>query len=167
MTKTTTSAETPIGEGLSLSQPLDPALSRSTPAALQAIDLTQPLPDLDNATLIPLDLASEYWSPERPGEEKRVFFVKLATSLVKPADDSDELIQLECAYFLEKVNGEVRQIRNGSKRLVGTLADAVDQGFVTQGTPMLLTYMGKKRNRTNSFSADVFSVKPLRVNVGA
>jgi hypothetical protein len=140
----------------------------STPVQnlLPAFDLTQPLPDLSGATMMPIDLMSDYWTPENMGESKRVFFVKLAQSPVRDINDPDVTHMLGCAYFLERTEkGEIKQIRNGSKRLVGALETAIDQGQISQGTPLLITYLGKKNNKTNSFKSDAWSIKPLTLSL--
>lgn len=130
-------------------------------AQVQSFDLTHHLPDLKESEVMPIDLMSDYWTPEEKGEEKRVFFVQIGVSDVVD-QETGETFPLECAFFLEQDGkGQVKQIRNGSKRLVGALV----ANQVKQGTPLLITYMGKKKNRTNSFQSDSWSIKPLRVNI--
>ena len=130
----------------------------------QVFDLTSstvPLPDLADAEEIPLDLMSDYWSPENAGEFKNVFFVGIDESPVLD-QNSGEMIQLECGFFLEKDKaGQVKQIRNGSKRLVG----AMIANNVQRGTALKITFMGKKKNRTNPNMSDNWSIKPLRINI--
>jgi len=130
----------------------------------QVFDLTSstvPLPDLGLAEEIPLDLVSDYWTPENAGEFKNVFFVGIDNSPVLD-QNTGETIDLECGFFLEKDSkGQVKQIRNGSKRLVGAM---VANG-VQRGTALKITFMGKKKNRTNSYLSDSWSIKPLRVNL--
>ncbi|RIV19749.1 hypothetical protein DYU11_22735 [Fibrisoma montanum] len=141
----------------------------TTPQTLdvQAFDLTNNnLPDLESAHEMPLDFMSDYWTPENIGESKRVFFVKIDKSLVRDINDAEVVHELPCAFFLERTpKGEVRQIRNGSKRLVGALEVAYEQAMIQRGTPLLITYLGKKSNKTNSFKSDNWSIKPLVINV--
>jgi len=133
----------------------------------QIFDLTRSvvdLPNLTDAIEMPLDLMSDYWTPENPGEFKRVFFdrIDISQALVKDKDGLDVLIDLECAYFLEQdKNQEIKSVRNGSKRLVGALLSQNMQ----RGTALKITYLGKKKNRNNSFLSDNWSVKPLIVNI--
>lgn len=131
-------------------------------ASVQVFNLQEgDLPSLQNADVTPIDLMSDYWSPTEVGEQKRVFFVRIEESQVL-SQESAELIDLECALFIEQTpKGEAKQIRNASRRLVG----ALQAHQVQTGTPLLITYMGKKRNRTNSFQSDSWSIKPLRVNI--
>ena len=152
---------------LTLSDSQEVSTPKNQNLSVMALDLTQPLPDLETADVMPIDLMSDYWTPESPGESKRLVFVKLDTSPVRDVNDPEVEHQLACAYFLEKtLKGEIRQIRNGSKRLVGALQTVIEQGMVGQGTPLLVTFLGKKQNRTNSFKSDNWSIKPLKLNVG-
>lgn len=117
------------------------------------------LPDISEefAAALPIDLMSDYWTPEQVGEQKRVFFSEIG--MRKVLDESTgELIDLESAFFIEQVaSGELVQVSNGSKRLVGAIVAAQIQ----RGTPLLITYKGKKRNKSNKYSSDNWSVKPL------
>lgn len=114
---------------------------------------------LDTAESSQIDLMSNYWSPETPGESKRVIFDRIDISPVL-AVETGEVIDLECAFFFVKENGQVKQLRNGSKRLVGAL-----QSYnILRGTPLEIKYKGKKQNRMNSFKSDDWSVTPLIIN---
>lgn len=129
---------------------------------LQSFDINNGFPDLKDATEIPMDLMSDYWTPEKPGESKKVFFDSIRERLVRDQQNPDILIELPCAYFFEPdANGQVKTISNGSKRLVGV----IEAYNIPRGTPLLLTYLGKKKNATNSYSSDQWSVKPLRLNI--
>jgi hypothetical protein len=128
---------------------------------IQTIDLNGQMPDLSQAIETPIDLMSDYWTPVNPGESKRVVFVKIDS---RPVADqtSGEIFDLECAFFLEQTpTKEVRMVSNGSKRLVG----AISASNLAPGTPLLITYMGKKKNKNNGYSSDNWSVKPLIVNL--
>lgn len=130
----------------------------------QTFDLTGSivnLPDLSQAIEVPLDLMSDYWTPGPAGESKLVFFDRIDISKVID-QQTGETIDLECAYFLEQDSkGEIKSVRNGSKRLVGALVSA----DVQRGTALKITFAGKKKNRNNSFQSDSWSIKPLRVNI--
>jgi hypothetical protein len=117
------------------------------------------MPDLENAQVLPLDLSSEYWTPVNAGESKRLIFIKIENTQVQDITDPSVILDLPCVYFLEKTDEGVKQIRNGSKRLVAAVEN------VRQGTPLLLQYRGKVRNKNNSFMSDNWSVKPLILNV--
>ncbi len=128
---------------------------------LAVIDLNGELPDLSKADVFPFDLMADYWTPEGTGESKRVHFDRIAERAVAD-QQTGETIDLECAFFLEQQGGgELKTVSNGSKRLVGAL-----QAYnIQKGTPLLITYLGKRKNRTNQFSSDVWSIKPLRIAI--
>lgn len=117
------------------------------------------LPDLAEATAVPVDLIPNYWTPENKGEFKRVFFDTIKDITVLD-QQTGELLQLTCAFFYEKVNGQVNTISNGSKRLVGLF----EGGQIPRLTPLQITYMGKKKNSTNGFMSDSWSIRPLSLN---
>ncbi len=122
------------------------------------------LPDLSESIEMPIDLMSDYWTPETPGEFKLVIFdrIDITDVLVKDEDDNDVIAQLKCAYFLEQLpNKDIKPIRNASKRLVGAILSA----GVKRGAALKLTFMGKKKNATNSFKSDSWSVRPLLIQI--
>lgn len=128
---------------------------------LQTYDLTKDLPDLEDSDTMPFDLMGDYWTPSKEGESKKVFFDKFQMRTVKDIQNEDVLIDLECAFFLEKTKEGIVTICNGSKRLVG----AIQSNNIQRGTPLLITYLGKKKNKNNSFSSDQWSIKPLIINL--
>jgi len=104
-----------------------------------------------------LDLAMEYWTPEVPGESKRVYF--LGFSDVKRQEESGEERELKVAIFAENRGGEYSMIQNGSSRLIGIIGD----NAIAKKTPLEITYKGKKKNKTNQYSSDDWAVKLLKV----
>lgn len=129
--------------------------------SIPTIDLMsmKEMPNLEEAAVLPLDLSSEYWTPLNAGEAKRLLFVKIEDTQVQDINDASVVLNLPCAFFLEKSSDGVKQIRNGSKRLIAALEN------LSGGTPLLVTYRGKIRNKTNSFSSDNWSVKPLMLQI--
>lgn len=127
---------------------------------LSVVDMSQgDLPDLSDAVEVPLDLMSNYWTPTSPNETKRVFFDCIKTRMVLD-QQTGEALDLPCAFFFEKVaDGTIKTISNGSKRLVGIF----ESGSIPRGTPVQITYLGKKKNATNGFSSDSWSVYPLQI----
>lgn len=130
---------------------------------MQVVDMsTGSIPDLDDAQEVPIDLMSDYWTPENPGEHKRVYFDCLKEREVKDFNDENITTTLLCAFFYEKEKDKpAHVISNGSKRLVGLLENL----NIQRGTPLLITYLGKKKNTKNNFKSDIWSVKPLIVKV--
>lgn len=142
-----------------------PAVSSPVPYrpefGLQTIDVSE-IDQLDDAEEIPLELASEYWTPANPGEYKKIVFDRIDMSDV-PDLETGEATELKCAFFFGKdpATGMVKQYRNGSKRLVGAL-----ESF-TRGAALKITYLGKQKNRSNTYYSDNWSIRPIRVRVNA
>jgi len=133
-------------------------LQKAVEKGIQAFDIVNgELPDLDQAEELNVDLMDDYWSPEEPGESKKVFFQKIDTRRVLD-QQTGEVIDLECAFFMEKdpKTGNYRTISNGSKRLVG----ALQANGVTKGMPLMITYKGKKKTQGGN-SCDNWSIRPL------
>lgn len=117
------------------------------------------MPDLEAGNVMLLDLSSEYWSPLNSGEAKRLLFVKIDHTQVQDINDPNLILNLPCAFFLEKDKTGIKQIRNGSKRLVAALEN------VPSGMPLLITYKGKIQNKNNAFKSDNWSVKPIMIKL--
>lgn len=134
---------------------------------IQTADLsTSDLPSLEDAQELPVDLCGNYWTPEHAGEFKKMFFVEIKPQKVLSATGTGELIDLDCATFLEQTeDGTIQTVTNGSRRLVGILEQYVSNGIIRNGTPLKITYMGKRKNKTNNFTSDSWSVKPLRMAI--
>lgn len=136
-------------------------VQRQSPVNVPAINLAEmkEMPDLENGVVMMLDLASEYWTPLNIGEAKRLVFVRIDDTQVQDINDPSIVLSLPCAFFLEKDATGIKQIRNGSKRLVAALEN------LTQGTPLLITYKGKIANKNNAFKSDNWSVKPIIIKL--
>ena len=116
------------------------------------------LPDLSQAEAEPVELSGEYWTPEKEGETRRLFFVGLNVENVVDME-SGETRELLVAQFAENVDGNLRAVRNGSRRLVGIFESFA--ASIKPGDPFEITYLGKKKNASNSFRSDNWSVKRL------
>lgn len=130
-------------------------------SGLQPLDLEN-ISALHTADETPFDLMSDYWSPVDKGEQRRVLFDRIQT-MATVDQSTGEVLDLECAFFFyqERPDGPIKQIRNGSKRLVGTL-----QSFnVPRLTPLLIKYQGKVKNKNNANLSDNWAITPLQVNV--
>jgi len=143
------------------------AKTGGSPLGLQTFDVTgEDLPDLDTADTLPINLSSEYWTPaplgtgQKEGEAKRLFFSHIENREV--VDEATGAINLlPTAFFLEKKNNAIVTVCNSSKRLVGT----IENNKIQRGTPLLVTYMGKQKNKNNAFFSDFWSIKPLVVKI--
>ena len=85
---------------------------------IQAADLSKnDLPSLEDAQELPIDLCGNYWTPEKPGEFRKMYFVEIKPQKVLCATSPDELIDLDCATFLEKsADGTVQTVTNEDSR---------------------------------------------------
>ncbi len=131
----------------------------------KAFDLNGELPNLHTeAKEIPIDLSSSYWTPTEEGEEIRGFYQRIENSTYVN-EKSGEVIELPCIILIaQNKEGNVTTIRNGSKRLVASIEDAVKDGRISEGMPLLIKYMGDEKNKTNAFKSARWSIKPLIIN---
>ena len=116
------------------------------------------IPNLNDFVVDSADLSSEYWTPEQ-GEIRRLVFWGIELRQVPKHDNPNESVELDTAIFIEPdVDGNYSTVQNASKRLVA----AFQNSSVEKGTPVQITYLGKKRNRTNQHLSDHWSVVTLR-----
>lgn len=118
------------------------------------------MPDLSKAKAAPLELNSEYWTPEKSGEMRRMFFKELCTETTTDMASGKD-VDILVAYFVEVVNGNKRVIRQASRRLTAVLELRAKE--IVEGTPLEITYLGKMKNKTNAFQSDTWSIKPLYI----
>ena len=119
-------------------------------------DLEDDLPDLESAEELDIDLNDSYWSPDEVGESKRLFFSHIAPRKVLNPNGGG-LAEIDCAHFIEVVDGEKVTVVTGGKRLVG----AMEKHGVTQGMAFQITYIGEIKNMTNDFDSYNWSIRPL------
>ncbi|KOY85072.1 hypothetical protein AD998_01925 [bacterium 336/3] len=120
--------------------------------------------NLNDAEVIDVDLASDYWSPKTLLECKKLLFLVIQDREVNDINDPSKRVMLPTAFFIENVVGEggkttVKRVCNSSRKLLGLLAD----NNVQPNTPLLVTYLGKVKNKTNQFDSETWSVKHLKL----
>lgn len=132
---------------------------------LTKVDMTGELPDLDdeeNVQVSPLDLAGNYWTPTEPNESKKVYFDCIEVAQYRDVNDADVVVELTTAYFYTKSKADgVKRWSNASKKLISI----IERNHIERGTPLQITYLGKKKNATNNFKSDDWSVKPLILKI--
>lgn len=117
------------------------------------------LEPLDDYEPVGLALGFDYWTPETPGESRKAYFAGLATRTVPSADDPQEMVELECALFIEvKPDGTTQSWGNGSAHMIGQLKDA----DAKPKEPLVVTYKGKQKNKHNSFQSDRWHIQRLQ-----
>jgi ribosomal protein L21 len=119
------------------------------------------LPNLHEAKTSPRELSSTYWTPEIEGEYKVGVAIEIKEETYE--NESGEKVELPCIVMLaQEEDGSFSTIRNGSKRLVATIENAVESGEIVLGkTPIKISFIGKQKNKTNSYQSDRWSVKPI------
>lgn len=138
-----------------------PAMPESAPSTTNIVEFDfRNLPDLQEAEAEPVEMSGEYWTPEKEGETRRLFFVGLNMENVVDME-SGETREMLVAQFAESRNGELRAIRNGSRRLVGIFESF--EKSIKPGDAFEIKYLGKRKNSTNSYKSDNWSVKRLRI----
>lgn len=118
------------------------------------------LPDLSKATAAPLPINGEYWTPEKVGEKRRMFFKELRTEQVIDQQSGQE-VDLLVAYFVYPVDGTNTIVRQAGARLTSVFANFVNAGTIKPGMAFEITYNGKQKNKNNSFMSDTWSIVPL------
>ena len=99
------------------------------------------------------DLSYEYWTPEKEGENRRLFYIGVQPMEVPDHSDAEKLVNLDCAVFLQpSEDGDHKTVVNASVRL-RSIVERLDSK-----TPVQITYRGKKKNRTNGNMSDDWSV---------
>jgi hypothetical protein len=125
---------------------------------MAGIMLLPTIVDLSKLKVASCDLSQEYWTPVEPGEQRRMVFAGIQSREVPDAKTLQPM-SLPCAVFLlpGKSDDDHKTIVNGSKRLVAVF----EKGNVQEGTPVQVTYKGKKKNVTNGNMSDNWSVVTL------
>lgn len=114
-----------------------------------------PTLDLEAMEVASPDLSQQYWTPEKEWERKRMYFVAIQERIVLDQKTGEDIL-LPCVVFIDSAGST---IVNGSKRLVAVF----ENNEIDKGTPVQVTYKGKKKNRTNGNMSDDWSVVTLAV----
>lgn len=138
----------------------------------QEVGMFNALPKLSEQKPQGISLVAEYWNPDagEVGAEKRVYVAGVALDFYE--DEERGRIELPCVLMIEETEkGEHKAVKNGAKRLVAAIEDAIKAGKIvtTQEyeetgvfpTGILITYLGRKKNKNNQFQSDRFDVRLL------
>lgn len=113
-----------------------------------------------DAEEVDVDLTVEYWTPDIPGETKRLYFAGIEHRQ-QVNQETGETDDLQVVRFFEKTKDGIVSLCNASRRLVGVFF----ANKIPVGTPVSVEYLGKKKNKTNAFKSDAWRVKPLTLKV--
>ncbi|MEO0638430.1 MAG: hypothetical protein AAFY70_01800 [Bacteroidota bacterium] len=114
------------------------------------------IPDLSRVVPKTVNLAMEYWTPLSEGESKVLVFMRVtANDQIPDFNDPSQLVQKDCAYFVEQTAQGLQILRNASSRLV-SIARHFLEGEVYQ-----ITYKGMRPNKTNSHKSHFWAVQPV------
>jgi hypothetical protein len=130
------------------------------------LDTQNTLPDLAQCKKHFVPLSVQYWSPQDEGEEKLVYVHSVGMHDV-PDLDTGEIKALECVMLIEKQGNIVMRYINAGRVLVGNIKDAIKRDEIIPGTtltPISITYVGKKKNRSNAHISNVWQIIPLISN---
>lgn len=136
-------------------------MEKNTETTENSLSTLDQLPNLHEAKTSPRELSSEYWTPEIQGEYRVGVVIDLKDQTYE--SDNGDKIELPCVIMLaQNEDLSFSTIRNGSKRLYATVESALDSGEIVMGkTPVRIAFIGKAKNKTNSFQSDRWSVKPI------
>lgn len=127
---------------------------------MQIMKLDQ-IPNLEEFEVASVDLSYEYWTPEKDGEARRLFFMGVESMDVPDHQDPEKNVSLDCAVFFQPDSkGDHKTVVNGSVRLK-SIVEKLDAQ-----TPVQVTYRGKKKNRSNGNMSDQWSVVTLQKKGG-
>ena len=63
---------------------------------------------------------------------------------------------------VQQEDKSIEVMESAATQLVGTLESLENEGKITRGkTAIRITYLGKKKNKTNSFSSAKWKINPL------
>ena len=125
------------------------------------------LPSLVDAPKHFIPLSIEYWSPQAEGEEKLVYVAGVSFHDV-PDMETSEIRSVECVLLLEQQGDTLCRFISASRVLVGNIKDAIMRGDIlpmTTLTPVSITFMGQKKNRSNAKLSNRWKIVPIIVGV--
>ena len=125
------------------------------------------LPALAEAPKHFIPLSVEYWSPQDEGEEKLVYVAGVDFHDV-PDMETGEIKSIECVLLLEQQDNTLCRFISASRVLVGNIKDAITRGDIipmTTLTPVSITFMGQKKNRSNAKLSNRWKIVPIIVGV--
>ncbi|MBE0435967.1 MAG: hypothetical protein IBX56_09210 [Methylomicrobium sp.] len=145
-----------------------PKASRFTAEQIAAAEISPDtaLPNIQKNQAANVPLQVEYWSPQAEGESKRGWILGIEPQEVADIE-TGELKLLESLLFVEETpDGKKSRLFNASRTLVANVKAAITRGEIVPAsilTPVQITYLGVKKNRTNNYKSGKWEILPLVV----
>jgi len=145
---------------------------RFTPEYLEECSLSnaEALPDLSTGYEVePMAVNIGYWTPEKVGEKFHGFVVEITTEMMPrygcPDEEKHILFPVECITLVKMEDGKMKQYRVSQKVLVSNIKSGVRAGRIVPysfATPLVITYLGEQKNKTNQNKSHHFEIEILR-----
>ena len=113
--------------------------------------------DLKTAVKSEINLVPEYWSPQQEGESKRLYFMQIS-NLENINEETGEQKILRTISFYDPTKKCI--VTQSSARLIGVF----EHNMPVAGEAFEIVYEGKKKNTTNPFLSDRWSVFKLKTS---
>ena len=127
------------------------------------------LPDLADYEVETLPVNIGYWTPEKAGEQFKGYVVAETVEMMPeyncPPERKHILFPVNCVTLVRWEDAGMRQYRVAQKVLVSHIKSGIKTGRIipfTDITPIVITYLGKKKNKTNQSESMDFTVETAR-----
>lgn len=139
--------------------------SRFTAEQLEqsAIENAASLPSLSEAKKHFMSLETEYWTPEKEGEEKLCWVFGILPQEMTDME-TGEAKHVECVMLVERQEDTVKRFICASKMLVASIKSAINSGIIVPAstlTPISIVYKGEVKNKSNAKKSKRWQITPL------
>ena len=124
------------------------------------------LPDLNQAEESVISFSPEYLDVDaiEKGWSIRCFYLGIEEREQLDAA-TGEVKNLRCALLAAQEKEGIKVYESAARALVGTLEEKEKRGLITpKETALKITFLGKKKNKTNGFSSAKWDIRLLYVN---
>jgi len=124
------------------------------------------LPDLNQAEESVISFSPEYLDIDalEKGWSMRCFYLGIEDR-EQLDSDTGESKTLRCVLLAAQEKGGIKVYESAARALVGTLEEREKRGLITpKETALKITFLGKKKNKTNGFSSAKWDIRLLYVN---
>ncbi len=124
------------------------------------------LPDLNQAEESIISFSPEYLDVDalEKGWSMRCFYLGIEDR-EQLDSDTGEAKTLRCVLLAAQEKDGIKVYESAARALVGTLEEKEKRGVITpKETALKITFLGKKKNKTNGFSSAKWDIRLLYVN---